>query len=238
MNRAPEIGCCLGTRVTPGVYSAYVAEAYRYRDSAYKRWTCIVQFDLLDANQEVIARLPMWFNLGHGPKPHAGRKSKYFEAWARANGGQPPKRADRLPESVFLRRIAKVRVEEVKAVIPYSIVREILEWETGTVSIINKSIIINQQSIINNQVRHPLRGSAAETYAKCLSTAKESSFSENKAPVQVSALAGVESSQHNPTQGRGGPQLTPQRHSMPKAVNHAERLAELRAQANELLARR
>jgi hypothetical protein len=93
----------------------------------------------------------MWFNLGHGAKPHAGRKSKYFEAWARANGGQPPKRADRLPESVFLRRIAKVRVEEVNALIPYSIVREILEWETGTVSTINKSIIINQQSIINNQ---------------------------------------------------------------------------------------
>ena len=235
MNRAPEIGCCLGARVTPGVYSAYCAEAHRYRDSTYKRWTCIVQFDLLDANQEVIARLPMWFNLGHGPKPHAGRKSRYFEAWARANGGQPPKRADRLPESVFLRRIAKVRVEEVNAVIPYSIVREILEWETGTVSTINKSIIINQQSIINNQVRHPLTDSVAGTYTEGLSAAKES---EDKVPEQVSALAGVESTQHNPTQGRGGPQLTPQRHCMPKAVNHTERLAELRAQANELLARR
>src|SRR5215469_18020250 len=95
----PDIETTLGTLVEPGEYQAYVTKAEVYRHRAWKRWTCILKHDLYDANLNRVARdIPMWFALGKGEKPRAGRGSKYFAVWFQANGGNTPtrNRADRL----------------------------------------------------------------------------------------------------------------------------------------------
>lgn len=69
-------------------------------------------------------------NLGARDKPHAGRRKRYFKEWVRANGG-PPARRDRLSPQVFVRRMARVEVDDTKGDAPYSVVRKIVSWETG-----------------------------------------------------------------------------------------------------------
>jgi len=116
-------------RIEPGVYPAYCKRAKWYWEPGFKRWTCILLFDILIERQITI---PMWFNGGAGESPIAGRRTLYLPAWVKANGGQPTRR-DRLSPSVFVRRMARVRVGDTKkGVIPYSVVRQILEWSTGT----------------------------------------------------------------------------------------------------------
>ena len=79
-----------------------------YRDPAFRRWTCLLRFDVLSNDMlRVVARVPCWMALGAREKPHAGRRGIYFREWLRANGG-PPIRADRLSPRVFLRRMARV----------------------------------------------------------------------------------------------------------------------------------
>jgi len=128
----------LGTRVEPGEYDAYVRVAEHYRDPVYKRWTCILKFDLFDDNLTCMARnIPMWFNLGRADKPKVGRRSNYWREWFRANGNVLPRRvrADRmLSPRVFERRFVRVRVDTNNSTPPYSVVREIVDWKTGGVS--------------------------------------------------------------------------------------------------------
>lgn len=228
--RPPEVGCTLGTRLEPGTYSAYCARADVYRDSVYKRWTCLLKYDLIDADSNVVATgIPMWLNLGSREKPHAGRRTRYFQEWFKANGA-PPKRADRLPPSVFVKRIAKVEVGDVKTEVPYSVVRKILTWETGVMAhqLINQSTIkegIGQRASVERVTEkqcHSRERAENEKRATC----------ENDALVKVSALAGVESKQLNPTQGRETDNSLPQRHYnaiLPKA-NIRDRRALLQAQ--------
>src|SRR5215469_13378660 len=84
----PNIATTLGTLVATGEYQAYVTVADYYFHRAWKRWTCILKFDLFDKNLNRIARgIPMWFALGKGKDPRAGRGSKYFKLWFQANGG-------------------------------------------------------------------------------------------------------------------------------------------------------
>jgi hypothetical protein len=111
-----------------------------YRDGQFKRWVCAVQFDVLDGSlTRVIARLTWYLNLGSRDYPRAGRRTNYWQAWVRANGG-PPKRNDRLSPRVFERRHALVRVEDTgktyrqKAIGAdeiYSVIRDVVEWQTG-----------------------------------------------------------------------------------------------------------
>jgi hypothetical protein len=118
-------------RIAPRVYSAYCRWARHYRDRGYKRWTCLLRFDVLsDDLMRVVARLPLWMNLGQQEQPQAGRRSRYFVEWVRANGG-PPTRQDRLSPRVFKDRLAKVEVGDSNGDAPYSVVRKILSWETG-----------------------------------------------------------------------------------------------------------
>lgn len=116
-------------------YPAYCRWAKRYRDPAFKRWTCLLRWDVLtDDLLTVIAALPCWLSLGDRERPHASRRGKYMKAWVRANGG-PPTRGDRLSPRVFVRRMARVEVGDTdskKSPAPYSVVRKILAWETGT----------------------------------------------------------------------------------------------------------
>jgi hypothetical protein len=119
-------------RIEPGVYSAYCRSAKHYCDPEFKRWTCLLRFDVLsDDHMQVLARVPMWLNLGEDEKPHAGRRSKYFKEWVRASG-HPPMRRDRLSPEVFARRMSRVEVADTKGEAPYSKVRRIVSWETGS----------------------------------------------------------------------------------------------------------
>ena len=121
--------------IATGVYRAYSAVAKVYLDKGYRRWVCFIRWDVLsDDLLRVIARVPLWWTLGDGDKPRAKRRGKYLVEWVRANGG-PPTRGDRLSPSVFRHRIARVEIGDTdakKSPAPYSVVRKILEWETGT----------------------------------------------------------------------------------------------------------
>jgi hypothetical protein len=125
--------------IKPGVYPAYCRSAQQYRDPEFKRWTCLLLFDVLsDDLMRVQARVPMWLNLGEDERPRAGRRSKFFKEWVCANGG-PPRRRDRLSPEVFTRRIARVEVADTKGEAPYSKVRRIVCWETGRNSGVTQS---------------------------------------------------------------------------------------------------
>lgn len=142
-NSEPQISWRYCDRIEPGEYPAYARSAKTYRDRQFKRWVCAVQFDILDSSlTEVIAELTWYLNLAAGEKPRAGRRSAYWVAWVKANGAQP-KRDDRLSPRVFVKRHALVAVDyttknhqQIAANDEdrYSVVRGVLEWQTGTIS--------------------------------------------------------------------------------------------------------
>lgn len=119
-------------RVTPGEYFANCYFAKRYCDPGFRRWTCLLRWDVLsDDLQQTIAKcVPLWFPLGNGATPRASRRGKYLREWVRANGG-PPGKGDRLSPRVFTRRIARVEIGDTDSPVPYSVVRKIIRWETG-----------------------------------------------------------------------------------------------------------
>jgi hypothetical protein len=136
----PEISWTYQERLEPGEYPAYSRSARVYRDRQFKRWVCAVQFDLFEESlMNVMARLTWYLNLGSKETPHAGRRTNYWAAWVKANGG-PPKRRDRISDNVFVGRQAVVRVEDtgknhrqiaVSADESYSVIRDVVEWQTG-----------------------------------------------------------------------------------------------------------
>jgi hypothetical protein len=145
MKRAPhraavDISFTYVPRIEAGEYPAYSREAKLYRDRQYRRWVCAVQFDILDSSLiNTIAQLTWYLNLGSGERPRASRRSNYWSAWVRANGG-PPKRSDRLSQQIFGGRHAMGEVADTTkthnagAIGPnqsYSVVRSVIEWRTG-----------------------------------------------------------------------------------------------------------
>jgi hypothetical protein len=132
-----------GVVIAPGQYPAYCRSARTYRDGGFKRWKCLLLFDIFNEQLEVIAELPKWFNLGKGHKPKASRRGNFLAGWVKANGG-PPERMDRLSNNVFTGRMCRVEVGSTidpllrsglsgaNEFIPQSVVREILNWETGS----------------------------------------------------------------------------------------------------------
>ena len=136
----PEIAWHYCDHIGPGDYPAFSRSAKVYRDGQFQRWVCAVQFDILDASlTKTLARLTWYLNLGSGEKARAGRRAGYWAAWVKANDGQP-KRTDRLSPSVFVKRYAIVLVGDttknhkqiaITAEEGYSVVRDVLRWETG-----------------------------------------------------------------------------------------------------------
>ena len=118
-------------RIVPGEYCAYCRWGKQYRDPGFRRWLCLLRWDVLSADlARVIARVPQWFPLGSRDKPQASRRGKYLPEWVRANGG-PPVRRDRLSPGVFVHRMARVELGDTEGPAPYSVVRKIIAWETG-----------------------------------------------------------------------------------------------------------
>jgi hypothetical protein len=119
-------------RIAPGEYQAYCKSSKRYPDRGFHRWVCMLRWDVLtDDLLRVIACVPLWLPLGTGDKPHASRRGKYLPEWIRANGG-PPVRGDRLSPRVFVQRLARVEIGDTEGPAPYSVVRKVIEWETGS----------------------------------------------------------------------------------------------------------
>jgi hypothetical protein len=127
-------------RIAPGEYQAYCKWAGFYRDPGFRRWVCLLRWDVLASDLvRVLATIPMWFPLGSGLRPRASRRGKYLPEWVRAKGAAPL-RGDRLSPRVFVRRIARVQVDYADSAAPYSVVRKIIAWETGSSgSSVNKS---------------------------------------------------------------------------------------------------
>lgn len=119
-------------RIEPGEYFAYCYWGDKYLDHDFQRWTCLLRWDVLSADQQqsIAKPVPMWFPLGDGKKPRAPRRGKYLREWVRANDG-PPNKGDRLSPRVFTRRIARIEIGDTKSPVPYSVVRRIIRWETG-----------------------------------------------------------------------------------------------------------
>jgi hypothetical protein len=137
----PDVTWRFVPRIDPGLYRAYCRSAKIYRDRAFQRWICVLQFDVLGLDGTTcLARLTWFMNLGNKDKPDASRRRKYWAAWTRANGG-PPTRRDRLSPQVFCKRIAVVLVGDIaprggqkQGVVSdvYSVIRDVTEWETGS----------------------------------------------------------------------------------------------------------
>ena len=64
----------------------------------YRRWSILVEFELLSGDGVV----PCFYNLGSNPeRPHAGRMSRYFQAWCLANS-EPPRQWQQLDPATFM----------------------------------------------------------------------------------------------------------------------------------------
>ena len=160
-------------RVEPGIYPAFVRSTKTYRDNSMKRWVCLVSFDLLSASLiDVVAkRVPMFLNLGPGERPRAGRRSKYFHIWCTA-AGRALQRYDRMSARVLVKRMCTVKVRDTekslrdpaRALSPYSVVAEILSWNTGS----------GDQEFNNSTIqgRHGISREESETYREVLAKAK------------------------------------------------------------------
>jgi hypothetical protein len=158
----PEIEWRDYLRIQPGSYFAYCRWAKKYRDRGFRRWTCLLRFNVLsDDLLRSLGSVPCWLNVSGGEKPFAGRRSRYFAEWIRANGTAPT-RGDRLSPRVFVGRMTRVEIGDTdltKSPAPYSVVRKILSWETGAVS--GHSVIKS-----HSQGRHGLNPAGKESYQK------------------------------------------------------------------------
>jgi len=114
---------------------------------------------LADDLATVIATVPYWLSIGSKEKPHASKRSKYLCEWVRANGA-PPNRGDCLSPRVFIRRMARVEVGDTdpnKSPVPYSVVKKIVRWETG--SGLGQSVTKS-----HNQDRQGIKGKPTKQY--------------------------------------------------------------------------
>jgi hypothetical protein len=137
----PDIQWQFAPRLVPGEYRAISRHHSVYFDGQFRRHICAVQFDVLnDVGLEIIGRCTWYLNLGSKDLPRCGRRSNYWQAWVKANGGAP-KRDDRLSPRIFEGRNAVVRIEDTTKTFRqeptelgtnYSVVRDVISWETGS----------------------------------------------------------------------------------------------------------
>jgi hypothetical protein len=137
----PTIDWVHTPHLTPGNYRARSRCAAAYWDRQFRRWVCAVQFDIFDDSLlETLGRCTWYLNLGSKLRPKSGRRSRYWNAWVKANGG-PPSRRDRLSPSIFEGRYAVVEVKSssktfqcatVEPDFAYSVIRNVVMWETGS----------------------------------------------------------------------------------------------------------
>jgi len=95
-------------RIRSGEYDAQCVFARSYHDPGFRAWKTLLRFRIIDSGQEVCG----FFNLGRRPKPHVGRRSRYWAAWTLANGA-PPRKRQVMTARVFRGKVFRVKVEDV-----------------------------------------------------------------------------------------------------------------------------
>ena len=177
-------------RIEPGTYPAYCKWAKRYRDPAFRRWTCLQRWDVLkDDLLTVIATIPCWLPLGTREKPWASRRGKYLREWVRANGG-PPEKRDPLSPRVFVRRMARVEVADTtrtKALFRTPWFARSLIGKQGRFRVIQSASHTVKEGTDESETTHKLTANECQ---------------EMREP--ISALAGVEGVNHSSTHPRAG----------------------------------
>lgn len=139
-------------RVLPGRYDAVVT---RYQGPEwvrrYRRWSLMVEFELLCESKRVCA----FFNMGNNPeRPHAGPQSRYFRAWTLANG-ERPRTKQKLDPSVFLDgQIFKVEVGDSQAD---------AEGQQKDESLVYSRVTAVLSAVLQNQDNQPFMQSAQST---------------------------------------------------------------------------
>lgn len=156
-------------RVTEGRYQA-VATRHQGPDwiRAFARWSLLVEFELLSED----ARVCVFYNFGNdrsGPK--IGRRSKYFQAWTRANGGLPRKGQEMSPD-VFLGQLFTIEVrdcrrnekeeDKVESEV-YSKVTEIVSVDHPSLDSPNQESL-NQKSGNQESSNHPIEESTNQVW--------------------------------------------------------------------------
>jgi len=96
-------------RYKPGIYEARCIAAVVYRDPRFRRYIARLKLQLVPDGSIVFA----FRNLGSGEKPVVKRGSEYRRDWIIANGEQPRKRQTLSPR-VFINKIFRVRIDDVK----------------------------------------------------------------------------------------------------------------------------
>ena len=96
-------------RYQPGIYEARCIAAVVYRDPRFRRYIARLKLQLVPDGRIVCA----FRNLGSGEKPVVKRGSEYRRDWIIANGEQPRKRQTLSPR-VFINKIFRVRIDDVK----------------------------------------------------------------------------------------------------------------------------
>ena len=100
-------------RIAPGAYLARCLSQKLERVRMYGgAWKLRLVFQIIDLDQN--PKLALFFHLGTGQKPHAGRKSKYWAAWITANAGQLPRRGQTMTPRLFVGKAFMVRVDCVQ----------------------------------------------------------------------------------------------------------------------------
>jgi hypothetical protein len=134
-------------KIPPGTYPAYCRSAKWYRDPQYKRWCCLLRFDILSVDLvTTVAVVPLWLNGGTAKLPEARRRSRYFALWAQAAAGTP-RRGKSLGARVFTKRMATVEVGDTAGPAPYSCVKQVLRWDVGSTS-----QVVNYQHAIGTTI--------------------------------------------------------------------------------------
>lgn len=96
-------------RYQPGIYQARCIAAVVYRDPRFRRYVARLKLQLVPDGSIVFA----FRNLGSGEKPVVKRGSEYRRDWIIAHGEQPRKRQTLSPR-VFINKIFRVRIDDVK----------------------------------------------------------------------------------------------------------------------------
>jgi hypothetical protein len=206
--------------IPPGDYLAFCERGWLYVDPVHRKWTLLLHWTVLtDGGFEVLAEnVCQWFNLGPiDRKPKITRRCNYFLAWHKAAGREPSRtRMKDMKPSIFMGKLARVRVADSSGASPFSKVFEILSFETGVPA--NPSNAFNNPNVLNDPNEQGIVRTASwrAAYEKLVGTEKaqkQADWRKRRAHSEASTLARAEGNQ--PVLSRTGAvcNASPQRHT-------------------------
>jgi hypothetical protein len=118
----------------------------------------LVEFEMLGEEEETC--ICAFFNMGNGAHPKVGRLSRYFSAWTIANGEQPRKGQQMLPDVFLEGQVYEVEVEDCRKGVDeemkseaeiYSVVTRIISATHPQSS--NPNLSIGNQESLNHAIK-------------------------------------------------------------------------------------